>query len=71
MKKIYSIICALCIVHCALLKAQTECSTIAEVKALANDAQCVYTGTATTTYYDGYNGVVMQDEELFCCKVLI
>ena len=62
MKKIYSIICALCIVHCALLKAQTECSTIAEVKALANDAQCVYTGTATTTYYDGYNGVVMQDE---------
>ena len=62
MKKIYSIICALCIMHCALLKAQTECATIAEVKALANDAPCVYTGTATTTYYDGYNGVVMQDE---------
>ena len=62
MRKLYSIICALCIVHCALLKAQTECATIAEVKALANEAPCVYTGTATTTYYDAYNGVVMQDE---------
>lgn len=61
MKKVYFIICALCIVQCAILRAQTECATIAEVKALADDAQCVYTGTATTTYYDGYNGVVMQD----------
>lgn len=61
MKKIYSIICALCIMHCAYIQAQTECKTIAEVKALANDAPCVYTGTAITTYYDGYSGVVMQD----------
>ena len=61
MKKVYFIICALCIVHCALLKAQTKCATIAEIKALANDASCVYTGIATTTYYDAYNGVVMQD----------
>lgn len=62
MKKLYSIIFALCIMHCALLKAQTECATIAELKALANDESCVYTGTAITTYYDSYNGVVMQDE---------
>ena len=58
MKKVYFIICALWIVHCALLKAQTKCATIAEIKALANDASCVYTGIATTTYYDAYNGVV-------------
>ena len=61
MKKIYSIICALCIMHCAYIQAQTECKTIAEVKALANDASCVFTGVATTTYYDGYNGVIIQD----------
>ena len=61
MKKIYSIICALCIMYCACIQAQTECKTIAEVKALANDAPCVFTGVATTTYYDGYNGVIMQD----------
>ena len=61
MKKIYSIICALCIMYCACIQAQTECKTIAEVKALANAAPCVFTGVATTTYYDGYNGVIMQD----------
>ena len=61
MKKIYSIICALCVMHCAFIQAQTECSTIAEVKALADGTECVYKGTATTTFYDGYNGVVMQD----------
>ena len=47
--------------HCAYIQAQTECKTIAEVKALANDASCVFTGVATTTYYDGYNGVIIQD----------
>lgn len=47
--------------YCACIQAQTECKTIAEVKALANDAPCVFTGVATTTYYDGYNGVIMQD----------
>ncbi len=62
MKKLYSIICALCVMHCALLQAQqTECSTIAEVKALANGTECLYTGIATTTYYDAFNGVIMQD----------
>ena len=47
--------------HCAFIQAQTECSTIAEVKALADGTECLYKGTATTTFYDGYNGVVMQD----------
>ena len=47
--------------HCAFIQAQTECSTIAEVKALADGTECIYKGTATTTFYDGYNGVVMQD----------
>ena len=62
MKKLYSIIIALCVLHCALLQAQhTECSTIAEVKALANGTECLYTGIATTTYYDAFNGVIMQD----------
>lgn len=61
MKKIYSFICALCIMHCAFIQAQTECSTIAEVMALADGTECLYKGTATTTFYDGYNGVVMQD----------
>ena len=62
MKKLYSMICALCVMHCALLQAQhTECSTIAEVKALANGTECLYTGIATTTYYDAFNGVIMQD----------
>ena len=62
MKKIYSIICILFVAHSSLLLAQTECATIAQVKALAAKTECVYTGTATTTYYDCYNGVVMQDE---------
>ena len=47
--------------HCAYIQAQTECSTIAEVMALADGTECLYKGTATTTFYDGYNGVVMQD----------
>ena len=62
MKKLYSIICALCIMSCAFLHAQTECSTIAELKALAAGTKCVYVGNATTTYhYDDY-GILMQDE---------
>ena len=62
MKKIYSILCALCVMHCAFIQAQTECATIAEVKALADGTECIFKGRATTTFYDGYNGVVMQDE---------
>lgn len=51
--------------HCALcinLNAQVECKTIAEVKALAKGTECQYVGTATTTYYYGDFGVMMQDE---------
>jgi hypothetical protein len=48
--------------HCAFIQAQTECATIAEVKALADGTECIFKGRATTTFYDGYNGVVMQDE---------
>lgn len=47
--------------HSAFVQAQTECATIAEIKALADDTECLFTGTATTTYYDAYNGVIMQD----------
>ena len=61
MKKLYFIICTLCIFNCALLQAQIECSTIAEVKSLANGTECLYTGIATTTYYDAFNGIIMQD----------
>ena len=50
--------CALCI----NLNAQVECKTIAEVKALAKGTECQYVGTATTTYYYGDFGVMMQDE---------
>ncbi len=39
-----------------------QCSTIAEVKALADGAACEYVGNATTTYYYDNLGVVMQDE---------
>ena len=60
MKKLFSIICALCIMHCAL--AQTKCETIAEIKALESGTECVYEGYAITTYYDGYNGIMIQDE---------
>ena len=40
----------------------TQCSTIAELKALADGTVCEYVGTATTTYYYDNLGVVMQDE---------
>ena len=61
MKKItlfLSIIFALCI----NLNAQVECKTIAEIKALEKGTECQYVGTATTTYYYGDFGVMMQDE---------
>ena len=44
-----------------MLQAQIECKTIAEIKALEDKTECLYTGTATTTYYDAYNGIIMQD----------
>lgn len=39
----------------------TQCSTIAELKALADGSKCEYVGNATTTYYYDNLGVVMQD----------
>ncbi|MEE1090348.1 MAG: DUF6383 domain-containing protein [Paludibacteraceae bacterium] len=56
----------LCIVHCALcinLSAQVECQTIAEIKSQPDKTKILYTGTATTTFYNGtYNGLFMEDE---------
>ena len=63
MKKITLIL--FCIVSCAFcinLSAQVECKTIAEIKALDKGTACQYVGTATTTYYYGDFGVMMQDE---------
>ena len=61
MKKLFSIICALFIVHSAFIQAQTRCSTIAELKALADNTSCIYVGNATTTYYYDDYGVMLQD----------
>lgn len=48
---------------CALVNAQTECKTIAEIKQQADKTQILYTGTAKTTFYNGtYNGLFMEDE---------
>ncbi|MBO5728973.1 MAG: T9SS type A sorting domain-containing protein [Paludibacteraceae bacterium] len=44
-----------------LLVAQTECSTIAEIRNLENGSTVKYTGLATTTYY-GVGGILIQDE---------
>ena len=56
----------LCIVHCTLcinLTAQVECKTIAEIKSQPDKTKILYTGTATTTFYNGtYNGLFMEDE---------
>lgn len=56
----------LCIIFCTQffqLNAQTECKTIAEIKALPTNTYVKYTGTATTTFYNGtYGGLFMEDE---------
>ena len=44
-----------------LLMAQTECSTIAEIRNLENGSNVKYTGLATTTFY-GVGGILIQDE---------
>ena len=62
MKKIFSVICALFAIHCALLNAQVECKTIAEIKSQDNKTEILYTGRAKTTFYNGtYNGLFMED----------
>ena len=62
MKRVCFVIFALSFLFGVSAFAQTKCETIAEVKALASGTECLYEGTAVTTYYDGYNGIVMQDE---------
>lgn len=59
MKKLFLL--TLCAIFCALVQAQTECTTIAQLKALADGTECAYVGNATTTYYYDNYGVVMQD----------
>ena len=45
------------------LNAQVECATIAQIKQQPDKTKIIYTGTATTTYYNGtYNGLFIQDE---------
>jgi hypothetical protein len=45
------------------LSAQIECATIAQIKQQPDKTKIIYTGTATTTYYNGtYNGLFIQDE---------
>lgn len=44
-----------------LLAAQTECTTIAEIRNIENGSNVKYTGLATTTFY-GVGGILIQDE---------
>lgn len=62
MKRLFLIVFVLCFVFCALLQAQTKCETIAEIRALDSGTECVYEGYALATFYDGYNGIMIQDE---------
>ena len=61
MKKIALIIIS--ILAICNLNAQVECQTIAQIKQQPDKTKIIYTGTATTTYYNGtYNGLFIQDE---------
>lgn len=64
MKKIYTLL--LSVVSILALNAQTECKTIAEIKALPDGTYMKYTGTAKTTFYNGKGtssqGLFMEDE---------
>ena len=62
MKRLFLIVFVLCFLFCALLQAQTKCETIAEIRALDSGTECVYEGYALATFYDGYNGIMIQDE---------
>jgi hypothetical protein len=59
MKKILFFITLLTIANISL--AQTECATIAEVRAQKNKTEIKYTGIATTTFY-GPAGILIADE---------
>lgn len=61
MKK--ALLFCLTICFCALIQAQTECETIAEIKQQPDKTKILYTGTAKTTFYNGtYNGLFIEDE---------
>ncbi len=60
MKKLFFIICALCVVYSAF--AQVECKTIAEIKSQPNKTEILYTGEAMTTFYNGASsGLFIED----------
>ena len=62
MKKLSYLLTIIALVFSLNLSADgTQCSTIAELKALADGSMCEYVGNATTTYYYDNYGVVMQD----------
>ena len=58
MKKLLLIISAIIFANIAI--AQTQCATIQEVRALPNNTEVHYTGTATTTFQTA-SGVLIQD----------
>ena len=61
MKKIYILLS--CLISILVLNAQTQCSTIAEIKKQPAGTEIEYIGTAQTTFYNGtYNGLFMEDE---------
>jgi hypothetical protein len=60
MRKLFFIICALCVVYSAF--ARVECKTIAEIKSQPNKTEILYTGEALTTFYNGAsNGLFIED----------
>ncbi len=60
MKKLFFIVCALCVVYSAF--AEVECKTIAEIKSQPNKTEILYTGEAMTTFYNGTsNGLFIED----------
>ena len=64
MKRIFTLL--FCLVSILALNAQTECKTIAEIKAQPDKTYIKYTGTAKTTFYNGKGtssqGLFMEDE---------
>ncbi len=64
MKRIFTLL--FCLVSILALNAQTECKTIAEIKAQPDKTYIKYIGTAKTTFYNGKGtssqGLFMEDE---------
>lgn len=61
MKKNLLIVILFCFSTC-FLNAQVECSTIAQLKEQNNGDVVLFTGDATTTFYDSSNGLLIEDE---------